>query len=625
MRSSRLVAFALMAIVLGFVAVPASYAAPGDARVRIVHASPDAPNVDISIDGTLVLEDVPFFTATDYLDLAPGMHTIEIRRAGEPSSSPLVTLMPVLGASQAYTIAAIGTFGALTGQVYNDNLSAPAAGSAKIRLFHLVPNGPPVDIRQAGNPTPLVDNLTFSNASGYVELAAGSYDLEVTTTLFGSDVVAASIPDTELKAGRIYDVYAVGFLTSLRLESRIVATTSKVRLVHASPGAPNVDVYIDGTKVVTNVPFFSASDYLEVTSGAHLIQVTPTGQPVGSAIITANPTFELGKAYTIAAINPPATITAQIFEENLGAPIGAQARVSAYHLSPGAPPVDVRVAGDTTPLVNDLAFPNGADLSVPAGIYDLEITSADGATVLLRLFDVELQPGRIYDVFAVGQPAALRAEVRVTDSGTRLRFTHASPDSGPVDIYLDTVKIYSNINFFGTTAYNTLPAGLHRVQVVPAGQPVANAVLDASPTFEAGEAYTVAVSGLAASIGATIFTDSLRAPAADAARVKAYHLSPDTPPVDVRIAGTTTPLIDNLAFGNAIEIEVPAGVYDFEITTADGSTVVETLNDVTFSGGLLYDITAANRLGAVQFPTYVMQPDDRLQYLNRLPLVVNGS
>ena len=47
----------------------------GEARVRVVHASPDAPGVDVLVDDAEVLGDVPYLTASDYLDVPPGTVT----------------------------------------------------------------------------------------------------------------------------------------------------------------------------------------------------------------------------------------------------------------------------------------------------------------------------------------------------------------------------------------------------------------------------------------------------------------------------------------------------------------------------------------------------------------------
>lgn len=77
--------------------------------------------------------------------------------------------------------------------------------------------------------------------------------------------------------------------------------TAQIRVVHAAPGVPAVDIYVDGQKALTNVAFFSASQYLAVPAGSRLVQVTQTGQPLNTAVISQQLPVEAGKAYTVAA------------------------------------------------------------------------------------------------------------------------------------------------------------------------------------------------------------------------------------------------------------------------------------------------------------------------------------
>jgi len=53
-------------------------------------------------------------------------------------------------------------------------------------------------------------------------------------------------------------------------------------VLHASPDAPAVDVYVDGTKAITDLAFGSIADYTPVTAGNHAIRVCATGR-TGSA------------------------------------------------------------------------------------------------------------------------------------------------------------------------------------------------------------------------------------------------------------------------------------------------------------------------------------------------------
>lgn len=192
------------------------------------------------------------------------------------------------------------------------------------------------------------------------------------------------------------------------------SSMAKVRVVHASPDAPAVDVWVDGKKALTNVPFFAASDYLDLAAGSHDIKVVATGTTEPAVIDAKGVAVEAGKAYTIAAVGKLAEIKPAIFVDNLAAPASGKAHVRVLHLSPDAPGVDVKLASGAT-LIPNLAFPKASDyLPVDAGSYDLQVTPAGASDVVLNLAGTKLEAGKIYDVFAVGLLANIRAEVKVT-------------------------------------------------------------------------------------------------------------------------------------------------------------------------------------------------------------------
>jgi hypothetical protein len=190
--------------------------------------------------------------------------------------------------------------------------------------------------------------------------------------------------------------------------------TAKVRVIHASPDAPAVDVYVNGNAALTNVPFFTASDYLDLPAGSYRIQVTPTGAPADQAVIDATATVEAGMAYTIAATGPVASIAPTIIVDDLSAPAAGSVKVRVYHFSPDAPAVDVKLADGTT-LISNLAFPDASDyLEVPAGTYDLQVTPAGGDAVVIDLPGTALPAGQIISVFATNEVASITPEVAVT-------------------------------------------------------------------------------------------------------------------------------------------------------------------------------------------------------------------
>jgi hypothetical protein len=203
-------------------------------------------------------------------------------------------------------------------------------------------------------------------------------------------------------------IFAAGALTFSMVGVASASEHAMVRVLHASPDAPAVDVYLDDVKVaaLTNVPFGTISSYLDIPAGTHNVKIYATGTTTG-AVIDANVTVASGSRYTIAATNAVASITAQVIEDE-PAPDCAGAQVRVIHLSADAPVIDVATAGaaPADAVVKALAYPNATGyLSLPVGSYDLEVRLAGTTTVALPLPGVAVEACTSYSVFAVGSAA----------------------------------------------------------------------------------------------------------------------------------------------------------------------------------------------------------------------------
>jgi hypothetical protein len=179
-----------------------------------------------------------------------------------------------------------------------------------------------------------------------------------------------------------------------------------LNVIHASPDAPAVDVYLDGTKALGDLAFGKTSGWVAVPAGEHQVQVTAAGAEIATAVIDAKVTLEAGAAYEVAATGLLAQIAPQVYQANLSE-IGdegeAIARIRVVHASPDAPAVDIAVKGGDV-LISNLAFPDASDyLVVPAGSYDLEVRVAGTTDVALDLPGVVLDAGMVYSVYAIGQ------------------------------------------------------------------------------------------------------------------------------------------------------------------------------------------------------------------------------
>jgi hypothetical protein len=187
------------------------------------------------------------------------------------------------------------------------------------------------------------------------------------------------------------------------------ADTSMVRVLHASPDAPAVDVHLDDTAVdaLTNVPFGAISDYLEIPAGDHNVKVFATGTTT-DPVIDADVTVAAGGAYTIAATDAVANITAQVLEDDPSASCDT-AQVRVVHFSADAPAVDIATSGaaPADAVVKNLAYPDASGyLDLPGGTYDLEVRLAGETTVALPLPGVAIEDCTSYSVFAIGSAAS---------------------------------------------------------------------------------------------------------------------------------------------------------------------------------------------------------------------------
>ncbi|WP_254532015.1 DUF4397 domain-containing protein [Natrinema gelatinilyticum] len=173
---------------------------PG-AAVRVAHFSPDAPNVDVYVDGNQVLSNVAYGDVSPYLEIEPGTYTVKITAAGDPGTVAFegdVTLQPAF-----YTIAAIGELGASS----FEPLVLLDAGSALARVIHTVPDAPTVDIYVEDEL--LFEGLSFGESTDYAALPAGTFTVSIRP---------AGDPETTLlsfeaarEIGVAYSAYAIGY------------------------------------------------------------------------------------------------------------------------------------------------------------------------------------------------------------------------------------------------------------------------------------------------------------------------------------------------------------------------------------------------------------------------------
>jgi hypothetical protein len=213
MRLNKLtIAIAASAIALGFAGCSkddkSTNPQMSNAHVLVVHASPDAPGVDLLVDNVKInSQALTFPNNTGYLAVASGNRNIKVNASGTTTS--VINANLDFSSDMSYSIFAIDTLASIAPLVIEDNLGAPASGKSHVRFIHLSPNAPAVDITLTDG-TVVFGNKAFGQYTPFTPLNAGTYNLQV--RLAGTSTVVLNLPNIVLENGKIYTVFAKGLV-----------------------------------------------------------------------------------------------------------------------------------------------------------------------------------------------------------------------------------------------------------------------------------------------------------------------------------------------------------------------------------------------------------------------------
>lgn len=179
------------------------------ANILVTHASPNAPGVDLLVDAKVVNSAaLNFPNNTGYLAVESGTRNIKVNASG--TTTTVINADLTFEKDKNYSIFAVDSLSKISAIVLTDDLTAPASGKAHVRFVHLSPNAPAVDVAVSSSGAVVFGNKSFKEYTAFTPLDAGPYNLDVRVA--GTTTVALTLPTITLEAGKIYTVYAKGFL-----------------------------------------------------------------------------------------------------------------------------------------------------------------------------------------------------------------------------------------------------------------------------------------------------------------------------------------------------------------------------------------------------------------------------
>ncbi len=180
-----------------------------EAMVRILHATPDAPAVDVYVNNELMLEAMEFTDVSEYIPFPSGIHSVEIFGAGDTDTAVASGHITV-EAGEKYTLAAIGEVEAMSlAEMVDDQ--GTSTGKAKIRVAQFLLHAPALDVATTSGDL-LFTNLFFPHTAEYVEIDPRTYELEFREAQ--SEEAMIELAGLELKEGTVYTAIVVGLINS---------------------------------------------------------------------------------------------------------------------------------------------------------------------------------------------------------------------------------------------------------------------------------------------------------------------------------------------------------------------------------------------------------------------------
>ncbi|WP_144395110.1 DUF4397 domain-containing protein [Pleionea sediminis] len=398
----------------------------GTAKVQVIHASPDAPAVNVWADGNSLLENFDYAEASPRLEVNEGELTVEIQGIFPDGTTPTVIGPATLDltADMLYTAIAVGEVAEIDALIVAREDSDINAGELRAQVVHAAPNAPMVDVyvTEPGadlTTTAALGTFSFEGSLGPVDVPEDTYQIRVTlagdpeTVVFdsgsleltsGLDLTIAAIENT------LTGESPINLLVTTNSSSFIVQdvdATADLRVVHASPDAPAVDVLVnDETTLVSNLDYAEATGFVGVPADTYNVKVVPTGE-VAPVVIDADLTLDQGTNYTVLAVDLLETIEPLVITEDRRS-VATEAKVQIIHASPAAGNVDIYVTApgagiaDVDPTFSDVPFKGTTEgfVSLPVDSYDITVTLAGTKDAAIGPAELSFEAGGVYTIIA---------------------------------------------------------------------------------------------------------------------------------------------------------------------------------------------------------------------------------
>ena len=179
----------------------------GSAELKVVNAAQESGVQKFYLLGNLIKENLAYSEYSDYINVNSGNRlSAEFRNQNNGIENADGELW--LANTKHYTVYLVGSGSDARIKQFEDNISSPSSGKAKIKFIHLS-DGIASDIRiKNASGDEIVNNLSRNIESTYKTIDPGSFSFSLYSTASGT--LIKSFNFNNIEAGKIYTIYFSG-------------------------------------------------------------------------------------------------------------------------------------------------------------------------------------------------------------------------------------------------------------------------------------------------------------------------------------------------------------------------------------------------------------------------------
>jgi len=425
MSLSRALLAALFAVALALTGCGKKGGGGGNAQFRVFNAYSEATALNVAVAGTAVATGLAFQGMTQYTQVSGGSQTLLVNVVG--AASPLVNTTVSLGSTN-YSYILYGTSSAFGTTLASDQFNDPGSGMFAVRLLNAAAGVGALDLYLTSpgadltNTAPTIGNVPYGTLSAFIAVnTAPNFEIRF-TTVGTKNVIYDTAPRVFAEhSGTTIVAYSKGSgsLVNVALLNEDGPGTGSIldnllaryKVINASQVPSPLNVFVDGSLQLSNIPYTGVSNYQQTSAGTRTITVQAQATP-GANLLTLTPSLSAATDTSIPLVGTAGALAGVILTDDNQPPAAGSAGVRFVNTSADIASVDVYVnfSQQVSALANRTAssYVNLTASAVTGTAYEFDFNVAGTTTPILKLPGVLLTAPHKYTVYLAGPATSLQ-------------------------------------------------------------------------------------------------------------------------------------------------------------------------------------------------------------------------